>query len=407
MAAPKQRWTDLVLEAGRVFTPTSPIDGRALFAGREEQVRLIVDVVNQKGQHAIVYGERGVGKTSLANVLSEFLTNPGAAILAPRVNCDSTDTFDTVWRKIFEEIELTQPAMGIGFGQEPQQRRFSFVETMGSDAVTPNSVRRAMTMLAKATLPIFIIDELDRLAPVARRALADTIKTLSDHSVGVTVVLVGVADSVEQLIEEHRSVERALVQIRMPRMSIEEIRSILTTGASHLGMKIERRAGARVAKLAQGLPHYGHLLGLYATRAALDDERMEIGIKDVSAAIVRAIGGAQQSVRKAYDYAVRSPRKDSLFADVLLACALANTNDLGFFAAQDVREPMRRITGKQYEIPSFAQHLNEFCDEKRGPILHKDGTRRRFRYRFLDPLLQPFVIMRGLEAGRITPDALD
>ena len=25
----------------------------------------------------------------------------------------------------------------------------------------------------------------------------------------------------------------------------------------------------------------------------------------------------------------------------------------------------------------------------------------------LDPLLQPFVIMRGLESGRIAPDALD
>jgi hypothetical protein len=29
---------------------------------------------------------------------------------------------------------------------------------------------------------------------------------------------------------------------------------------------------------------------------------------------------------------------------------LAETTDLGYFAAQDVREPMRKITGKEYDV---------------------------------------------------------
>lgn len=403
----EQRWKDLALQAGRSFTPTSPIDVRSLFAGRDEQVRLIVDVINQKGQHAILYGERGVGKTSLANILPSFLSNPAKAILAPRINCDTTDTFDSVWRKVFEQIELTRTSAAIGFGQTAEAIRLSLSETLGAQPVTPDGVRRALTLLGQQALPIFIIDEFDRLPVAPRRAFADTIKTLSDHSVGSTIILVGVADSVEQLIEEHRSVERALVQVRMPRMSVIEIKSILTTGTVSLGLTISPVPMARIAKLSQGLPHYAHLLGLYASRAALDAKRMNITTEDVTAAVKQAINGAQQSVRSAYDYAVRSPRKDNLFADVLLACAMAEPNELGFFAAQDVRGPMRQITGKKYEIPSFAQHLNEFCDEKRGPILQKDGIRRLFRYRFLNPLLQPFVIMRGLDGGRITADALD
>jgi hypothetical protein len=55
--------------------------------------------------------------------------------------------------------------------------------------------------------------------------------------------------------------------------------------------------------------------------------------------------------------------------------------------------PMKKITGKRYEIPTFAQHLTEFCDDKRGRILQKSGTKRLFRYRFTNPLLQPFVII--------------
>jgi hypothetical protein len=79
-----------------------------------------------------------------------------------------------------------------------------------------------------------------------------------------------------------------------------------------------------------------------------------------------------------------------------VSCALAPIDDLGFFAAADVREPLREITGKNYNSPSFSQHLNEFSDKKRGRILRKVGERRRYRYRFSDPLMQPFVIMQGV-----------
>jgi Holliday junction resolvasome RuvABC ATP-dependent DNA helicase subunit len=36
-----------------------------------------MDAINQQGQHVLIYGERGVGKTSLANVLSGFLKTMG------------------------------------------------------------------------------------------------------------------------------------------------------------------------------------------------------------------------------------------------------------------------------------------------------------------------------------------
>src|SRR5690606_29131012 len=104
-------------------------------------------------------------------------------------------------------------------------------------------------------LPIFIIDEFDRLQQEPRRAFADTIKALSDHAVGATVVLVGVADSVDELFREHASVERALVQIRMPRMSAREIEQILQTGLQRLEMTIDNAAMRRISRLSQGLPH--------------------------------------------------------------------------------------------------------------------------------------------------------
>jgi Cdc6-like AAA superfamily ATPase len=394
----------LSMDAGRVFTPTSPVDEKSLFAGRTEQIRTIVDVIYQTGQHAIVYGERGVGKTSLVNVLSSFLSLP--SIVAPRVNCDSTDTYETIWRKAFEQVELNRKRPGMGFTAEDSMEKFDSGSLLES-VVTPDTVRRGLTVLSRVTNPIFIFDEFDRISQEPRRAFADTIKALSDHSVQATVILVGVADSVSDLLAEHQSVERALVQIQMPRMSTDEITQIITTGVGKIGMTVTQPALRQIARLAQGLPHYAHLLGLYAVRAALDVRQLEVSVSAVRMAIEKAIKGANQSIRNGYELAVRSARKDNLFSDVLLSCALAETSDLGFFAAQDVRNPMRQVTGRNYEIPSFAQHLNEFCDPKRGPILQKTGTRRLYRYRFANPLMQPFVIMQGIQSGRIASTILD
>lgn len=404
-AATKQQWEDRAFQASQVFTPRSPIDQRSLFAGRVEQRRQIVDVVNQKGEHAILFGERGVGKTSLASVLAQFLGKQ-SSVVAPRVNCDSKDTFESVWKKAFEEIELVKSIQPLGFNRNETDQPYSASELLGDD-ISPDSIRRALTRLATGALPIFMFDEFDRLPLEPRRAFADTIKNLSDHSVEATVIIVGVADSVSQLIEQHQSVERALRQIPMPRMSPEEITEIINTGLQQLKMTIDSSALTKISKLAQGMPHYAHLLGLNAARTALDNQQNEITKEIVEQAVDAAIAGAYQSVRDDYDRAIWSNRKDNLFGDVLLSCALAEKNEGGFFAAQNVRAPLRQITGKEYEIPSFAQHLNEFSDANGRNVLKKVGTTRLFRYRFLSPLLQPFVIMQGLKKKRITSAMID
>ena len=89
----------------------------------------------------------------------------------------------------------------------------------------------------------------------------------------------------------------------------------------------------------------------------------------------------------------------------MLACALAQTDELGMFTSAEVRERLRKITGKPYEIPAFANHLNEFSstDGGRSGVLQKHGTSRRFRYRFVMPLMPPYVLMKGIQDGLIEP----
>ncbi|MGH9876742.1 MAG: AAA family ATPase [Nitrososphaerales archaeon] len=399
----------LGFEVGRAFSPAAPINEADLFAGRIDQLRRVIDAIAQRGQHVIIFGERGVGKTSLANVLSAFLEKPNMPfpILAPKVNCDGQDTYSSLWRKVFSQIDIAREVRRIGFTVDPGVEHQRISDSLPDD-ISPDLVREHLSVLGARVLLIVIIDEYDRLPNgQTGRLFADTIKMLSDYSVPATLVLVGVANTVDELIAEHQSIERALVQVPMPRMSPKELHEIVNKGLSKVQMDIQAEALDHIALLSRGLPHYTHLLGLHSARMAIDNGSRHVGLSYVDGAIKRAIEGAQQSIISAYHRATMSPRRENLYAQVLLACALAECDELGYFAPSDVRRPMSAIMRKRYDIPNFARHLADFCSPGRGPILEKTGARHRFRFRFINPLMQPFVIMKGLDCGMVDRTALN
>ncbi len=381
------------------FRPAAPIDRKALFSGRTEQIGELFAVQAQPGQHAVIYGERGVGKTSLTTVAAEMLRSSN--ILNARATCDTSDDFGSVWRKLLDEIVFRSPKQGVGFASSTSDVVHAASERLRGGPVTPYEVRRALQEVTQSRELVVFIDEFDRLQdPAARTLFADAIKVLSDQLVRATIVIVGVADDVNELIREHGSVERALVQVHMPRMSADELTGVVTAGIASAQMTIDTTAVKRVVVLSQGLPHYTHLLSQLAAQGALADGRADVTVGDVDFAVGRAIDKAQQSIVGAYHEALQSTRK-SLYPQVLLACALARPDEFGFFTAADVREPLSTITGKPSQSASCAGHLEELSSERRGPVLQKRGTPRRYRYRFANPLLQPYVVMRGLSDGLI------
>jgi Cdc6-like AAA superfamily ATPase len=372
-------------QVGEVFTPGSPVGRYAIFAGRLEQIMEIITATRNRGQHVVLYGERGVGKTSLANVLTEVFGAIDDQVLTyARINCNTGNSFDDIWSNAFRELKMPT-----------------------GDRIAPWTPEEVRSVIEEQPRSLIVIDELDRLDnDEALTLIADTIKTLSDHATHTTIVLVGVADSVDELIGDHQSIERALVQIPMPRMLDEELAEIIDKGTAELEMTINGSARKRIARLSEGLPHYTHLLSLQAFQQAIMDDRVQVIDSDVDRAISAAVDKAQHSIKSAYQKATRSVRPDSLFAQVLLACAMAPKDELGFFTAGSVRAPMSMIMGRRYEIPAFARHLNQFTGMERGPMLTCTGIQRKQFYRFQNPMLQPYVILMGLSAGLITEKQL-
>ncbi len=371
-----------VARVAQAFTPSAPISRLDMLAGRVDQILEVSSAATQRGRHVALYGERGVGKTSLANVLREFFgADDLPSFQAAIVNCSTDDSFPSLWQRVMAELDIE----------------------MAEHEIQPDSVRRKVEQLPLPAL--IVIDELDRLEDdLALTLIADTIKALSDHAVESTVVLVGVARSISELIGEHQSIVRALAQIEMPRMSRTELREALRFGCEQAQLRIRDDAAEEIAALSEGLPHYTHLLGLHAGQRVVQEDRTEITLGDVKAAIPKAVAG--HTIDDAYQLATRSVHKDALFQHVLLACALAPKSELGFFTAGSIRDPLQIIAGRRLDIPAFSRHLSQFLEPERGAVLIREGAPKRYFYRFADPIFQPYVVLKGVSEGLISEEDL-
>lgn len=397
-----------------VFRPSTPIDSRNLFAGRMDQLMKMVEAVHQPGLHVVVFGERGVGKTSIANMISPFLQalskppSEGNPRLVIKINANQEDTFDTIWKRVFTEVTWENQKPTIGFSPTNLTERQTLYGAMGlADDVGIDQVRHGLSVLPGA---VIVIDEFDRVRPERRGLFTDLVKLLSDYSLPVTIVFVGVSETIDELIADHASISRSVVQVQMPRMRAEELEEILTKSSKAIDMDFESEAKRLIINTSQGLPHYTHLIGLHSAKAAIHAGESTVTARSVKDGFDTSARDAIQSVRTKYLDAIRSARRDALYQHVALACAVVSPesgDDMGYFQPADVAKPLAMILGRDsVPIATYQKHLNEFCEPTRGPILNRSGSQRSYKYRFIDPLMPPFILMHAVATELVDAEAL-
>jgi energy-coupling factor transporter ATP-binding protein EcfA2 len=385
-------WQALRFEVGQMFTPSTPIGVADLFAGRTDQINNLLDAVSERGRHAVVYGEPGVGKTSLAQILRYFVPRKVSKVQYIRKAAFSTDTYSSIWIEIFRELHFKAD---VGDGEKDYS-----VADIYKGGVLPSDVVRELSNFSENDIPIIVIDEFNLIGDkTSSRLMAETIKAVSDASLNVTIVVVGISDTVENLIEGHGSIARCTEEVLMPRMNTKEMQDLLKKRLAKLGMEIEGNAKWKIINLSKGLPAFGHALGKGSCLSAISGRRLEIIESDVDHAIDDVTSGSQNTLKNDYEVAIRSNQERARFRQILTACAMAKTDESGYFTAKQVQGPLAEILRKPIGIDGFNPNLKELASDKRGNVLQQIGSERIYRYRFRNPAMQPFVIMKGIKDG--------
>ncbi len=393
-------WKALRFHVTELFTPSSPVSTTELFAGRSKEIGRMADTIAERGRHGILYGEPGVGKTSLAKLLQYFIPTGPKNVQYIRKAVTSNDTFTSIWGDIFKKIKFSAIRDGI--------RQEYTVDDLYPNEITPTDVVNELNDFGESTIPIIVIDEFQQLADSeAARLMSETVKSVSDEGLIATIVVVGVGDSVDELVQGHGSIIRCSEEVLMPRMTVTEIKELLEIRSKQLDMPIHGDALWKIISLSKGLPSFAHALGRASFYTSIENRRKSVNENDVDAGILATIESSQYTLKSAYETATNSNHAKATFKQLITACALAKPDPSGWFTPKDIEEPFSGIMKQRRTIEHFNDKLKDFASEKRGCILDMKGMDRNFRFRFAQPAMQPFVLMKGIEAGLIDQDAMN
>lgn len=397
-----------IAEIMNIFTPSKPINIKELFSGRYSELRKAQEAILEKGSHLIIYGDRGVGKTSLANILRAIITgtaeNP-TNIHCTYIGCNAYDTFEEMWENSLNQLTTTievEEAKSIGF-INTKKEQINQTITLGQilkyknpDGIKVSGVANFLNEYNSHL--VFIFDEFDRIeSKETKEKFSYLIKTLSDINEKVTIILVGIAEDISTIVEKHESVERCLKQVLLPRMSKSELEEIVNKGLTYVNMNCENSTKNKIIDFAEGFPQYIHLLCKYSAIAAIERNSTVIEELDLKSSIEKAIDEVQESIKRKYRSAIETVTQTNIFKCVLLACAFVETNEHRLFTSKDIQNILCKILGKNMTVKQYGYHLGQLCSEERGKVLQREGRVSQYKYKFRNPLLKAFIKIKAFQ----------
>jgi Cdc6-like AAA superfamily ATPase len=276
------RLTALRLKLRSAYTTSQPIVDRRMFAGRAEVLASLIRSIEDQRLHTVIYGDRGIGKTSILHVLAQAARD--ARYLVIYVSTGTNSDFDEVFRSIAAKLPLLYHA-DFGPTSPEAERGDTLADILPA---TPISVRVASDYCTKlvGTRALILVDEFDRSGSAEfKRNIAEFLKNLSDRQVRVQLVIAGVAANLTEILAEIPSIRRNIFAAEIPRMSAEEIRQLVRKGEVASGLTFEPAAVEFIVSVANGFPYLASLLCQYVGLAALDEARMRVIAGDVATAI--------------------------------------------------------------------------------------------------------------------------
>jgi energy-coupling factor transporter ATP-binding protein EcfA2 len=374
-----------LLLINEIFTPSSPVENKELFFGRMHELGQLKEAIAEKGQHAIVFGIRGSGKTSLTNMVQYLYKNS----LTIKVTCHRSDTFNTLWERALRKIRFVDQRFSPGY--KPNEKTEMVPLDIPETAyITPNEVENILSAIALPTIIIF--DEFDIVRNIAAKTqMADMLKLLSDNLPQITVIIAGMAQNIEKLIGDNQSLERCIRQVELPLMSDDETRELIVENMHIFGLNIKQDVLTRMIDLSSGFPNYMHLLGKFAAIQAVAEGNTEVGEPEFQFSVRKSIENIDLSIRNAFNKATSQKGGPFSMEEVLHACARAQTDHNHSFGIGDVSICLNKITGKDHDTSEIARSLKLLCQREKAEILAKLSRHKNARFIFRKPLLKAFV----------------
>jgi hypothetical protein len=311
------------------FTPTRPQRSLRRLVGRKQELHRILEVIAEDRNHVVVYGDRGRGKTSVANLVAASARRYGYSV--GRYSCADGSDFDEIVRGLARDLPRSLLAAPVveDYALEGCEA------ALPRSTLLPRDVVQFHGRLTGGNL-LLVIDDFERVlhAPTRTR-LADTLKQVSDRCIPLSFLITGVADSLDELLGWQPSIQRSVVGVPLPLLTDDDAQEILDLGAASAGLVYPHRICDRITHFACGSPYVVHLLALHAGRRALARGADSVSEADFRGAVEQAAAEMDPRIRALYEQLTHGGL-DLRMKQLLLTRARGPHEGLARFRVQDV-----------------------------------------------------------------------
>lgn len=405
------------------FTPAKEVQDIDRFAGRVQALDALAAALQADGAQIVLYGQRGIGKSSLSRILTQIATSDEAAIsrletpphkkfdyLPIYITCDDSvvDIERLCLRLLTDEQALApwipfkvieRKSSGEGGGKlgikiielsgklsESLTERQSEVES-DVTSIFINACRKLVTSGIATDGILIVVDEFDRI--LNKNGIASILKALGPEK--VTFALVGVAADVRELIADHESVARQISDgtILVPPMNESELAEIISRAMTSLNNKysFDNDATKWITDISRGHPFYVHLVSKHALLRAISQKSSVVTENIAREALADiAFKGSAPIQETAYKKAVGHSyiREYILKKFASISAEEVYTTDL----YADIAKALG------IDPSAISVYVGQLASDKYGAVLER--TRDRY-YQFKDSLFKAYAAARPYE----------
>ncbi|MFB8828276.1 AAA family ATPase [Azotobacter sp. CWF10] len=381
------------------FTPSSEITDPEKFSGRTQELDKISLALQTDGAHIVIYGNRGVGKSSLTNQMCLLASgNKKVLKLLPskpyiefnykviQFKCDdSVKNIELLLARLLASQNHLQPYISLKRSEEKNELGVAagfkgFFNAQGKTTTThvangpsPDTVSHfnnaINTLLNSGTYDavLIAIDEFDRIAE--KSGIASLIKSSPRN---VKFSLTGVSSNVKDLLNDHGSLDRAIADgsIEVKPMTEQEAYAIIDKAEKAVEHAVEFLSDAReyMHKVSRGHPFYIHLVGKHTLLEALRAKEKNITREMCEKALnLIALNNHAPTQEKTYKDAIgHSYTREAILKEF----AMRNEDEI--HTTETYQKLSRQLSLESSVISVYVGHLGS---DKYGAVLEKTQER--------------------------------
>lgn len=408
-----------MLTPDKVFRPGKlPINPGNVYASRGDSEEEFKKCLN-RGFIPLVYGEYGVGKTSMARYIVKSLYDDSKLVNIESVaGKDLADIIEQCLEKIGYAVERTkieqkstskaleqggEASTGISWLKAKLSSKRASSTTLGetieSEFVVKSPTDSKVIEICEKNEIVLILDELHRATDNLVDDLVKFIKAYGNSNCDkFKIILLGTSSDPSKLVNKDPGIDRLIEDLHLKSMDDAERIELITSGMSDLGIEISEPVRTKLASVCVGSPNILQYLCLESSEKAFVRNPRKLENDDVNNAVEDYVKKKESRLYRAYMQAIENQGAKRYRKQILRAMSEIEDE---YVTMEQIRGKVESYLQVEVRAQDLSGALRKLKETGFGPVLRdidkNDGTGTIQNYTtFIDPALKAFIRMQVL-----------